>query len=220
MPTTLRGYACTGWLQRCNLAVCIDYGKEGHGHDYIPPAQPYQVCDRDTSMNQVVGSACVYDSKMFAWSKNQLGYNLCVSSSREENLRPQNGSNPHPLLFHSGNQSGVYVFDENFEQPLTNSSAPWDEIINDVQSNACGVNKNALQSGETMVDIAPYETRMHLYLLACTNNMQSQPNSMFYMAGKLNLFTKWGGLQRKIQHARRQRVKSHWSIAHYPMVNG
>ena len=146
-PTTVWGYACNGWLQRCDIEVCIDYGNEGHGHDYIPPAQPYQVCDRDTSVNQVVGSACVYDSEMYAWSNNLLGYDLCVSSPREENSRLQNGSNPHPLLLHSGNQSGVYVFDDDFEQPLRNSSSPWAEIVNGMQSNACGVNKNAPERG-------------------------------------------------------------------------
>ena len=147
-PTTVWGYTCNGWLQRCDLAVCIDYGKEGLGHDYIPPAQPYQVCNRDTSANQVVGSACVYNSEMYAWSNNLAGYDLCVSSPREENSRSRNVSNPHPLLLHSGNQSGVYVFDDDFEQPLRKSSAPWAEIINGIQSNACGVNKNAPERGD------------------------------------------------------------------------
>ncbi|KAL3779478.1 hypothetical protein ACHAW5_010579 [Stephanodiscus triporus] len=144
-PTTVWGHGCHGWLQRCDLAVCIDYDDEGH--DFIPASQPYQVCNRDTSINQVVGSACVYDSEMYAWSKHLLGYDLCISSPREENSRPRHVSNPHPLLLHSGNQSGVYVYDDDFEQPLRNSSAPWAEIINGMQSSACGVSKKPLERG-------------------------------------------------------------------------
>lgn len=146
MPVTLWGHTCNGWLQKCDLTVCIDYDGNhelfgyGEGRD-IPAAEPYKVCDRTTTARQVVGSACVYDQEMYAWSNSLLGYDLCVSSPREENSRT---INPHLLLLHSGNQSGVYVFDDDFEMPLQHNTsfAVWDEIINGVQSNACGVSKN------------------------------------------------------------------------------
>lgn len=145
MPTTLWGHTCHGWLQKCDLTVCIDYDgnhdliEYGEARD-IPAAEPYKVCDRTTTASQVVGSACVYDQEMYAWSNSLIGYDLCVSSPREENSRT---SNIHPLLLHSGNHSGVYVFDDDFEMPLRNvSSSGWTEIINGVQSNACGVSKN------------------------------------------------------------------------------
>jgi len=149
-PTTIWGHSCQGWFPVCDLAVCIDHDGAidyGEGGGFLPAAQPYKVCDREASTNQVVASACVYDKEMYAWSNHLLGYDLCVSSPREENSRPRNVTDLHPLLLYSGNQSGVFIFDDDFEQPLRNVSAPWSEIVNGDRSSACGVNSRPPERG-------------------------------------------------------------------------
>ena len=127
------------------MATIFDtYEKSG---DFVPAAEPYKVCDREITANQVVASACVYDSELYAWSNHTLGYDLCVSSPREESSRPRNVSDTNPLLLYSGNQSGVYVFDDDFEQSAKLSPPWWSEIINGNQSNACGINTQPPQRG-------------------------------------------------------------------------
>ena len=151
-PTTVWGHSCRGWFEKCNLSVCIDYDSGdaayyGQSGDFLPAAQMYKVCDRDSSSNMVVGSACVYDKELYAWSDNLLGYDLCVSSPREENARPNHVSDLDPLLLYSESYSGVYVFDDDFEDPTRNASAPWVEIINGYQSTECGVNNQPPERG-------------------------------------------------------------------------
>ncbi|KAL7547695.1 hypothetical protein ACHAWF_010970 [Thalassiosira exigua] len=152
-PTTLWGHTCRGWFPVCDLTVCVDYdggdGENGYGEGggFLPPAQPYRVCDRASSRNQVVGSACVYDQELYTWSNGQFGYDICVSSPREEDFRPRNVSSVDPLLLYSNNQSGLYVFDDDFELPLREASARWAEVINGNRSSACGVNSRPPERG-------------------------------------------------------------------------
>ena len=146
-PKTVWGHTCRGWFPVCNLAVCVDYdggGGYGESGDFIPAAQPYKVCDRELSASRVVGSACVYDREMYEWSNTLLGYDMCTSSPREEGQRPRNVSSPDPLLLHVHNQSGVYVFDDDFELPLR---PHWTEVVNGNLSGACGVNNNPPERG-------------------------------------------------------------------------
>jgi len=147
-PTTVWGHSCRGWLQVCDLNVCLDYdGDDGYGESggSLPAAQPYKVCDRNTTTNQVVASACVFDTELYAWSNNLLGYDLCVSSPREESSRPRNVSESNPLLLYSEDTSGVYVFDDDFED--VNKASPWSEIINGEMSDACGFNTRPPEGG-------------------------------------------------------------------------
>ena len=149
-PTTVWGHSCRGWLPVCDINICIDYGRDvdsGYGESggSLPAAQPYKVCDKETTTNQVVASACVYDTELYAWSNNLLGYDLCVSSPREEPSRPHNVSGSNPLLLYSENISGVYVFDDDFED--VNQASPWSEIINGEMSDACGFNTRPPERG-------------------------------------------------------------------------
>ncbi|KAL9183161.1 hypothetical protein ACHAXT_004948 [Thalassiosira profunda] len=149
-PTTVWGHTCRGWLRDCNFAVCVDYdggGGYGSAGEFLPPSQPYKVCDRASTANQVVGSACIYDQELYAWSNSRVGYDICVSSPREEGHRPRDVSSPDPLLLFSNNQSGVCVFDDDFELAVRNASAPWSDIINGDRSSACGVNNKAVERG-------------------------------------------------------------------------
>mmetsp|Transcript_28956 Transcript_28956/g.60273 ORF Transcript_28956/g.60273 Transcript_28956/m.60273 type:complete len:963 (-) Transcript_28956:226-3114(-) len=151
-PTTLWGHVCWGWFPVCDLTVCIDYDGGigyGEGNGFIPASQPYKICDRESSANQVVGSSCVYDRELYTWSNHLLGYDICVSSPREENVRPMTVSSSRPLLLYSNSQgeSGVYIFDDDFEQPSREASAPWTEIINGERSSACGINSQAPERG-------------------------------------------------------------------------
>ncbi|KAL7534250.1 hypothetical protein ACHAXR_005758 [Thalassiosira sp. AJA248-18] len=149
-PATVWGHTCRGWFPVCDLQVCIDYDGGigyGEGGEFLPAAQPYRVCDRSSSAKQVVGSACVYDRELYGWSNQLLGYDICISSPREENSRPRNVSSPDPLLLFSGSQDGVYIFDADFELPLKNETAPWPEIVNGNRSSVCGVNSQVPERG-------------------------------------------------------------------------
>jgi len=147
-PTTVWGHSCRGWLPVCNLNLCIDYDGDvdngfGVSGESLPAAQPYKVCE--TTTNQVVASACVYDTELYAWSNNLLGYDLCISSPREESSRPRNVSEANPLILYSEETSGVYVFDDDFED--VNKASPWSEIINGEMSDACGFNTRPPEGG-------------------------------------------------------------------------
>ena len=146
-PVTI-GHTCRGFFPTCHLSVCIDFdGKNGYGEvgSWIPAAEPYHVCERNTTSRQIVGSACIYDNEMYTWSNKLLGYDLCISSPREERTRPTNVSLANPLLLYD--KGGVYVFDDDFEFPLRRASAPWQEIVNGNYSNDCGVNSAAPERG-------------------------------------------------------------------------
>lgn len=144
-PVTTWGHTCRGWFPSCDLVVCVDFdGGIGYGEggmtEYIPSTQPYRVCDRSLTANQVVGSACVYDQELYVFSNHTLGYDTCISSPRDEATRTKIITAPHPLLLLSDNLAGVYVFDDDFELPPRLASAPWHEIVNGHYSDACGVN--------------------------------------------------------------------------------
>ena len=141
-PMTVMGHSCRGFFPRCELTVCIDFdGGYGYGEggSWMPAAEPYRICNRETTTNQVVASACIYDNEMYAWSNKLIGYDLCTSSSREEHSKQNDVSSVNPLLLYA-ESAGVYVFDDDFEIPLRLASAPWHEIINGDYSDACGVN--------------------------------------------------------------------------------
>ncbi|KAL3805314.1 hypothetical protein HJC23_009021 [Cyclotella cryptica] len=148
-PVTVWGHTCRGFFPTCELTVCIDYdGGNGYGvgGSWIPAAQPYRVCDRASTSNQVVGSACVYDNELYVWSNKVMGYDICMSSPREEKTRSKNVSSVNPLLLYT-ESSGVYVFDDDFELPSRPKSAPWREIINGNFSDLCGVNSVSPERG-------------------------------------------------------------------------
>ena len=148
-PTTVWGHSCRGFFATCDLSVCIDYdGGKGYGKGglWIPTAEPYRVCDRESTTKQVVASACIYDNEMYVWSNKQMGYDICVSSPREKKTRPRKVSSTNPLMLYSDSSSGVYIFDDDFEYPPT-VSAPWQEIVNGNYSDACGVNANSPARG-------------------------------------------------------------------------
>ena len=148
LPVIVSGYQCQGWLPTCNLAVCIEHNNVYEESGVIlPSTQPYKDCDRSTSANQVIASACVYDWEAYVWSNHSTGYDLCTSSPREEQSRSTSVSSSHPLLLYSNHNAGVYVFDDDFEFPLKEASAPWQEIINGKYSDACGVNRNPSERG-------------------------------------------------------------------------
>ena len=146
-PVTVFGHTCRGFFPTCHLSVCIDFdGRNGYGEvgSWVPAAEPYRVCERNTTTLHVVGSACVFDNEMYTWSNKLMGYDLCVSSPREERTRPTNVSSPSPLLLF---KAGIYVFDDDFEFPLRKASAPWQEIVNGNYSNDCGVNSASPERG-------------------------------------------------------------------------
>lgn len=148
-PRTVMGHSCRGFFPTCELSVCIDYdGGHGYGEggSWIPAAEPYRICNRETTTNQVVASACIYDHEMYAWSEQLIGYDLCTSSPREEHTRPNDVSSVNPLLLYA-ESAGIYVFDDDFEFPLK-ASAPWHEIINGEYSDACGVNSASPTRGK------------------------------------------------------------------------
>jgi len=141
-PVTLSTNQCRGWLPTCNLAVCIEHNQHEESGLFLPATQPYKDCDRSTSVHQVIASACVYDWEAYVWSNHSIGYDLCISSPREEQSRSTSASSSNPLLLYSNDNAGVYVFDDDFEFPPKEASAPWQEIINGKYSNACGINRN------------------------------------------------------------------------------
>lgn len=147
-PVTLSTNQCRGWLPTCNLAVCIEHNEYEESGLFLPATQPYKDCDRSTSAHQVIASGCVYDWEAYVWSNHSIGYDLCVSSPREEQSRSTSVSSSHPLLLYSNDATaGVYVFDDDFEFPLKEASAPWQEIINGKHSDACGINHNQSERG-------------------------------------------------------------------------
>lgn len=149
-PTTVFGHSCRGFFPKCDLSVCIDYDGGlgyGEGGSWVPVSEPYRVCDRESTSNQVVGSACIYDNEMYAWSNSLMGYDLCISSPREEQHRSANVSDSNPLLLFAESSGGVYVFDDDFELPRRTASAPWQEIINGNYSDDCGVSTSPPERG-------------------------------------------------------------------------
>jgi hypothetical protein len=75
-----------------------------------------------------------------------MGYDLCLTTPREERSRPTNVSLFNPLLLF-GETAGVYVFDDDFEFPIRTASAPWIEMVNAEYSDACGVNSSPPERG-------------------------------------------------------------------------
>eukprot|EP00984_Skeletonema_dohrnii_P014745 scaffold6249_cov119-Skeletonema_dohrnii-CCMP3373.AAC.5 len=146
-PVTISANQCRGWLPTCNLAVCIEHNEHEESGAFLPATQPYNDCDRSTSSHQVIASACVYDWEAYIWSNHSIGYDICISSPREEHSRSASVSSSKPLLLYSNDNAGVYVFDDDFEFPLKEASAPWQEIINGKYSDACGVNRNPSERG-------------------------------------------------------------------------
>jgi len=142
LPVTISGVQCLGWLPTCNLTVCIEHNGLEESGAFLPATQPYKDCDRATSVHQVIASACVYDWEAYIWSNHSIGYDLCISSPREEHV-----SSSHPLLLYTNENAGVHVFDDDFEFPLKKASAAWQEIINGRYSDACGVNRNPSERG-------------------------------------------------------------------------
>jgi hypothetical protein len=148
LPVTISGQHCRGWLPTCNLEVCIEHSgqyedEESSGGLFLPATQLYADCNRSTSSYQVVASACVYDWEAYVWSNHSFGYDLCISSPREE----QSSSSSDQLRLYTKENAGVYVFDDDFEYPLKEASAPWEEIINGRYSNACGINPHPSKRG-------------------------------------------------------------------------
>ncbi len=155
-PVTVWGHVCRGWFPACDLDVCVDYnggsvgGNIGYGEGMrgIPVAQPYRVCDRSRTSNQLVGSACIYDEELYEWSGSTIGYDICTLSPRESKSRTKTVVSPNPFLPLAGSFSGVYVFDDDFESPRSEFSSPWMEIINGNPSDACGVNSEITVRGD------------------------------------------------------------------------
>ena len=146
-PVTLSGKQCRGWLPTCGLSVCIEHDGQDEFGVFAPATQPYKDCDRSTSVNQVIASACVYDWEAYVWSNHSIGYDLCISSPREEQSKTTSVSSSDPLLLYSNDNAGVYVFDDDFEFPLKAASANWQEITNGKYSDACGINRNPSERG-------------------------------------------------------------------------
>jgi len=154
-PVTVWGHVCRGWFPVCDLDVCVDYdggnGNDdlgyGEGMRGIPVAQPYRVCDRSRTSNRVVGSACIYDEELYAWSEGTIGYDICTLSPREVKSRPMTVTSPNPFLPLADSLAGVYVFDDDFESPRSDFSAPWMEITNGNPSDACGINSELTERG-------------------------------------------------------------------------
>ena len=154
LPVTISGQHCQGWLPTCNLEVCIEhsgqYEEEESG--LLPETQLYTVCNRSTSSYQVVASACVYDWEAYVWSNHSFGYDLCISSPREEHSHSSvksvaSSSSSDQLRLYTNTNAGVYIFDDDFELPLKAASAPWEEIINGKYSDACGINPHPSERG-------------------------------------------------------------------------
>jgi hypothetical protein len=157
LPVTISGQHCRGWLPKCNLEVCLEhngqYEEEESGGGLLPVTQLYKDCSRSTSSYQVVASACVYDWEAYVWSNHSFGYDLCISSSREEQSRSSSmksvasTSSSDQLRLYTNKNAGVYIFDDDFEYPLKEASAPWEEIINGKYSDACGINPHPSERG-------------------------------------------------------------------------
>ncbi len=192
-PVTISGHQCRGWLPTCNLVVCIEHNRLQESGVFLPATQPYKDCNRATSAQQVIASACVYDWEAYIWSNHSIGYDLCISSPREEHSRSASESGTHPLLLYTNKNAGVYVFDDDFEFPLKEASAPWQEIINGKYSEACGVNRNPSERGNHGA-FRPPDNKHSLVFGGKQRRHAATPGLNVEYGGRVDFFLKLGPL--------------------------
>lgn len=126
-PNTIWLHNCQGWFPSCNLPVCIDYGNIPSPIIGMPVH--YDYCNISTSESFVIGDACVFDSELYRWSKEKLGFDICSESPSSH---------------------GVYVMHDDFnywtnttnynEDSILMKSAKWESMQNAEATTFCGTN--------------------------------------------------------------------------------
>ncbi|GFH60768.1 hypothetical protein CTEN210_17244 [Chaetoceros tenuissimus] len=126
-PETVWLHKCNGWFPTCNLPVCIDYGNIPSPMIGMPVH--YEYCNISTSESFVIGDACVFDSELYRWSKEKLGFDVCSESPYSH---------------------GVFVMYDDFnywanttnynEDSILMKSAKWELMQNAEATTICGTN--------------------------------------------------------------------------------
>eukprot|EP00957_Ditylum_brightwellii_P168778 12846598-Ditylum_brightwellii.AAC.1 len=148
-PTTVWEHKCYGWFPKCNIEVCVDLDVDKDPNNHLPhligdagvPID-YHYCNISSTVNKVVGHACIFDAQLYSRSERSLGFDVCHNAPRET-------VEDESTLF----SNGVYVFDDDFdhwtnktdfrrESSVNMASARWDSVVNAEASDICGFNSN------------------------------------------------------------------------------
>jgi len=130
-PTTVWGHSCYGWFSTCDLKVCTEVLEDQLANGF---PSSYSSCVPASTVNSIIGDACVYDMEVYKQTGGVLGFDFCQVSPRESDIEEIND---------------VYIFRDDFDHwdaggnfsssAVNLASARWGSMKNAEVSSICSV---------------------------------------------------------------------------------
>lgn len=139
-PETVWQDTCHGWFPSCDKPICLDVDKDS---TLMPTT--YKFCSFSQTVNKVIGNRCIIDPQLYKESNGTSGFDICLQSdSQHQRSTPSSSKSKKEF------ESGIYVFEENFDywknetdytsQSIVMKSARWSYMINARATDICGIN--------------------------------------------------------------------------------